>query len=208
MNLFGKLVLKHHTRSFPLAFSKALTRTLHNKNAGKIHSTVAGDLSASLWMNKILLEAVKPQCHVLYSQTTKEESNSSCNKINHQPQLSSWAQILQLHHDVVLLYHHMYVQEQNNNDTESWIHICSNASHLCYTKCMCIQKTLKEIFLQRKKCVWKFTALTDLHVLCSCTNYMVRGSIMSFFLWLSLACCISNHISELLQGLKQFLVQY
>lgn len=59
MNLFGELVLKCHTRTFLLAFSKALTTTLYNINAGKIHSTVTGDLSASLWMNKILLEAVK-----------------------------------------------------------------------------------------------------------------------------------------------------
>lgn len=117
MNLFGKLVLKHCARSFPIAFSNALTRTLHNINARKIHSTVTGDLSNSLWMSKILLEAVKCQCHVLRSQTIKEVSNSSCNEINHQLLLSSQAQILQLHHDVVLSYHHIYVQEQNNTDT-------------------------------------------------------------------------------------------
>lgn len=200
MNLFGELVLKCHTRTFPLAFSKALTSTLYNINAGKIHSTVTGDLSASLWMNKILLEAVKSQCHVLHSQTIKEESNSSCNKINHQPQLSSWAQILQLYHDVVLLYHHTYVQEQNNTDTGKLdIQLFRCKSSTPY-RAHVHSKDLERIFLQSQKCMWKFTAPTGLHVLCSFTNYMVRGSITSF-LWLSLTYCISNHISDLPQRL-------
>lgn len=102
MNLFV-VSFKASLDTFPLAFSKALTRNLYHINTGKMHLIDISELSSSLWMSKIILEAVRSYCHVLHSQTMKEMKNSSCNKINYQQQLSGWAQTLQLHHDMVLV---------------------------------------------------------------------------------------------------------
>lgn len=76
-----------------------------------------------------------------------EKNEFSCNTINNQLQFSSWAQILQLHQSVILLYLQMFVKKQNNTDTER-LDACpfKFRSSTYYTF---IQKILKELFLQK-----------------------------------------------------------